>query len=82
MEKYHLLGVRGDKNWPDIDSSDVRRLFLYQIGFIKFIHLRNWHYTIRRKQSTNIVLYRTPEDYKQYLTHEANTEQKQGHGSQ
>lgn len=28
------------------------------------------HYTIRRKQSTNVVLYEHPEDYKQYLTHE------------
>lgn len=28
------------------------------------------HYTIRRKQSTNVVLYEHPEDYKQHLTHE------------
>ncbi len=56
MEKYLHLLSRGDKNWPDIDSSEYCNCF-YVDWVIKVCPLRGrQHYTIRRKQSTNVVL--------------------------
>lgn len=41
------------------------------IGLLKFVpYEADSIITIRRKQSSNVVLYEHPEDYKQYLTHE------------
>ena len=70
MEKYLHMLSRGDKIGLTLIRLRYCDCFMW-IGLLKFVpYEARQHYTIRRKQSTNVVLYEHPEDYKRYLTHE------------